>query len=84
MKHKTARRLILELLEEGDMNTHEIYFALKERMRWAPTMNALSNILGKNKDVRVVLANDAIGAIRVNGGLSNGHSITLWGLKRRS
>ena len=83
MKYKRVRKQILEMLEARNMNTLEIYDELKLRHpKSMPTMHALTNILSKNKYVKVVFShnqvNDTDTAYSVLGGR---YKITVWGLK---
>ena len=84
MKHKRVRAKIPELLEEGPLNTHEIYDLLKQIFpKNCPTMHSLTNILAKNKDIQTHIPCYSSRAVRVAGHGQHGatHSITVWRLR---
>ena len=52
MKHKRIRKYIPELLEQGAMNTEQIYHFCENRFpKICPSINAISNVLAQLPNV---------------------------------
>jgi hypothetical protein len=72
----TINRLI-KVLEEGNMNTSNLYYTLKERWpRTAPSMTRLSNLLKRSKEFKEVGEERVIDET----GYGQNYDVRLWGL----
>ena len=55
MKHKRIRKYIPELLEQGAMNTEQIYHYCENRFpKICPSINAISNVLAQLPNVECI------------------------------
>ncbi len=55
MKHKRIRKYIPELLEQGAMNTEQIYHNCENRFpKICPSINAISNVLAQLPNVECI------------------------------